>query len=113
MRPFRLVVGALLLAGSARADIITRAAAAGEGGGAQSTMENDLIAWAGAPKAISLPDLLQSAVRFAPALQNARLDIEIAEAQIAQTWARHDWRLSSRAPGRRRRASSRACRSRA
>src|SRR5258706_4032802 len=92
MRPFRLVVGALLLAGSARADVVTRAAAAGEGGGG-STMENDLIAWAGQPRAVTIGDLLQSTVRLAPALQNAKLDIAIADAQIAETWARRDWRL--------------------
>src|SRR5437763_1024263 len=93
MRPFG-VVSLLLVAGSARADIVTRAAAAGEGGGT-SAMENDLIAWAGQPRAITLPELLQSAVRLAPALQNARLVIAIAEAQIAETWERHAWHVQA------------------
>src|ERR1051326_9011049 len=95
MRPFRLLIAVLLFAGSARADVVTRAAAAGDGGGggAASAMENDLIAWAGQPKEITMADLLQSAIRLAPALQNAKLDIAIAEAQIAQTWQRRDWRL--------------------
>jgi outer membrane protein TolC len=55
----------------------------------------DLTQWAGEARASSLPDLLQVAVRQAPALQNARLDIAIAEARIQQTWARNDWQLSA------------------
>src|SRR6185503_17402708 len=47
----------------------------------------------------SLPDLLQVAVRLAPALQTAKLDIEIAEAQIRQTWARRDWLFTAEAQG--------------
>src|SRR5437763_1524213 len=99
MRPFRLIVCALLVAASAHADVVTRAAAAGEGGGGTSAMENDLIAWAGQPKEITMADLLQSAIRLAPALQNAKLDIAIAQAQIEQTWSRRDWRLLAQGTG--------------
>src|SRR5262245_38414789 len=96
------VVAALLaitIATSARADIVTRAAGGAGGGGsgsaAPSAMENDLIAWAGEPKAITLPELLQNAVRQAPTLQTAKIDIQIADAQIAQTWERHAWHLQA------------------
>ena len=42
----------------------------------------------------TLPALLELAVRTAPSLQTAKLDIEIAEAQIQQTWERHDYFLA-------------------
>jgi outer membrane protein len=58
-----------------------------------------LLAWAGPMRATSLPELLQIAVRQAPSLQTARLDIEIAEDQIEQTWARYDWLLDGQAGG--------------
>src|SRR5262249_16597055 len=102
MRMFRGAVTALLIAGSARADVITRVAGdapGGGGSGAPSAMENDLIAWAGQPKAITLPELLQLAVRQAPPLQSAKLDIAIAEAQISETWERHAWRIQAQASG--------------
>jgi outer membrane protein TolC len=82
---------------SARADWLSRAvdkaAPAGPGGGTTTPAEpnfDDLIAWAGEPRPITLPQLLQIAVKQAPTLQNARLDIAVAEAQIVETWARHD-----------------------
>src|SRR5439155_990932 len=77
-----------LMVGVARADLMTRALAAGESG---AGADADLLSWAGAPQPITLPELLQLAVRQAPALQSARIDIAIAEAQIAETWARRDW----------------------
>jgi outer membrane protein len=82
----------------ARADLLTRAVAAAAGddaGGGAPVQPADLTAWAGPARATNLPELLQTAVRQAPALQTARIDIAIAEAQIQQTWARNDWALSA------------------
>jgi outer membrane protein TolC len=56
----------------------------------------DLLSWAGAPRATTLPELLQHAVRNAPALASARIDIAIAEARILQTRARDDWQLAAK-----------------
>ena len=56
---------------------------------------DDVVSWAGEPTPITLPELLQLAIRQAPALQNAKLDIAVAEAQIAETWARHDWTVQA------------------
>ena len=95
----RRVLLALLIACpvAARADLLSRAMPDSGGGGGSAAPapadDADLVAWAGQPKDISLGDLLQLAVRQAPALQNARIDIAIAEAQIEQTWARRDWNL--------------------
>jgi outer membrane protein len=55
------------------------------------------LAWAGTVESTSLPNLLQLAVRLSPTLANAKLDIEIAEAQIQQTWARRDWLFAAQA----------------
>jgi len=60
-----------------------------------------LTEWAGEPRATTLPELLQLTVRQSPALQNAKLDIAIAEARIQQTWARNDWLLKAQASGSR------------
>jgi outer membrane protein TolC len=103
----RLVVVAALLgtASAARADILTRAIGdvTGGGGGSASAppsdVPDDLIAWAGEPRAIALPELLQTAVKQAPTLQGARIDILVAEAQIAETWARADWHVGAVASG--------------
>ena len=54
---------------------------------------DDLMAWAGQPKPTTLPELLLVLVRQSPALQNAKLDIEIAQARVEQTYARGDWHL--------------------
>src|ERR1044071_3573586 len=54
---------------------------------------DDLMVWAGQPKPITLPELLLVLVRQSPALQNAKLDIEIAQARVEQTYARGDWHL--------------------
>src|SRR5450432_2955560 len=87
----------------AHADLLRRAldgvdpgGGAGSGSGsASSQQEDDLVTWAGEAKPITLPELLQMAIRQAPALANAKLDIAVAEAQVAETWARHDWTLGS------------------
>jgi outer membrane protein TolC len=60
-----------------------------------------LIQWAGEPRPITLPELLQLTVRQAPSLQSAKLDIAIAEARIEQTWARNDWLLAAQLTGSR------------
>ena len=87
----------------AHADLLKRVLADGDGGGgtpiAASADANDLVAWAGQPKEITLPELLQLAIRQAPSLQNAKIDIAVAEAQISQTWARHDWTVRAQATG--------------
>jgi outer membrane protein TolC len=88
------VVVIVLGASSARADVLTRAIAA-----AGDVANDDLIAWAGTPEAVALPDLLRLAVRQAPPLQNAKIDIEIAEAQISETWARNDWTVKAQLAG--------------
>ena len=53
----------------------------------------DLSAWAGEAKATSLAELLQTAIRQTPALSQARIDVDVAEAQIQQTWARNDYQV--------------------
>src|SRR5437868_3547275 len=60
-----------------------------------------LTQWAGEPRATTLPELLQLTVRQSPALQNAKLDIAVAEARIQQTWGRNDWLLKAQATGSR------------
>jgi len=103
----RRVLFALVLAMPtvAHADLWTRAVPdTGGGGGSGSASSSlsddaDLIAWAGEPQPISLGQLLQLAVRQSPALQNAKIDIAVAEAQITETWARHDWLVQAQATG--------------
>lgn len=89
------------LPANAHADLLERVldAEAGTGGSAStsSAQESDLVEWAGQPLPITLPELLQLAVQKAPALANAKLEIAIAEAQVAQTWARHDWTVGAQA----------------
>jgi hypothetical protein len=78
----RAVLLTLLMTSSvAHADLVTRALdEAGTAGGAQpaQSVENNLLSWAGPVRQTTLPDLLTVAVRLAPALQTAKLDIEIA-----------------------------------
>jgi len=108
MRRFSVVCCALaalvvVAPARARADLITRVFdQATPGGGTakpgsttSASVENDLSAWAGEAKPITLGALLQVAVRQAPALANARLDIAIADAQIQETWVRNDWRIQA------------------
>src|SRR5262245_25120366 len=94
---FRGVLFILLATtGAARADLTSRALdTIDEGGGTK----NNLIAWAGVAKQTTLPERLQLAVRFAPALQSPKLDIEIAEAQIQETWERRDWIVNGQVAG--------------
>jgi outer membrane protein TolC len=98
----RAILFALLMtSGVASADVFTRALdkAGSAGGSAAPTVDNNLLSWAGPVRQTSLPDLLQTAVRLAPTLQTAKLDIEIAEAQIQQTWSRKDWLFDAQARG--------------
>ncbi len=60
-----------------------------------ATDPDDLSTWAGAARATSLPDLLKSAVARTPGLAGAKLDIEIAEARIQQTFSRDDWQIQA------------------
>lgn len=105
----------ILGATAARADVLPRVLlqqADPTGGGApvptpapppaEPEPVDDLAAWAGPARQTSLPELLQLAVRQAPALQSARIDIAIAEARIQQTYARDDWQLRAQALGSRR-----------
>jgi len=107
MRLSRLVclLFALIAGSSSRgqADVLGHALKAAEqqaGGGTASQMP-DLIQWAGEPRAITLPELLQITVRQAPNLLVARFDIAVAEARIEQTWARNDWQLQAQIKGQR------------
>lgn len=94
-----LALAALLASpATAKADLLSHALgqAGDSSGGAPPTpkpQDPDLTAWAGPAQPSTLPDLLQHAVRNAPALASARLDIAIAEAQIEQTYARDDWHI--------------------
>jgi outer membrane protein TolC len=87
----------------ASADVLGRALAAAAddqtGGTPPPQQPADLTSWAGEAHATTLPDLLQSAVRQAPALASATLDIAVAEARIQQTWARNDWRIDGQITG--------------
>ena len=97
---FRAVLFSLLLtSGVAHADLVTRALDEAAPGSAKPSVDNNLLSWAGPVRQTSLPELLQISVRLAPALQTAKLDIAIAEAQIQQTWARHDWLFTAEASG--------------
>jgi outer membrane protein TolC len=103
---FRTVLFTLVMTSSvAHADLVARAFdEAGTGGSAPAgqpaaSVENNLLSWAGPVRQTSLPDLLQVAVRQSPSLQTAKLDIEIAEARIQQTWSRRDWLFTAEAQG--------------
>ncbi|MGN6107601.1 MAG: TolC family protein [Kofleriaceae bacterium] len=106
----------LLAPATVHADLLARALHAGddEGGSAPSAppqtpptaptaaptdgapeQPDDLTAWAGPARPTSLPELLQVAVRQAPSLATAQIDIAIAEARIQQTWSRDDWQINS------------------
>ncbi len=54
---------------------------------------------AGPARAVGLPELLELAVRQAPVLAQARIDLEVAEAQIAQAQAWSDWALGAGVAG--------------
>ncbi len=97
----RAVLFMLLATSSvAHADLLARALDETPAGGAPAaSAPNNLISWSGPVRQTSLPDLLQIAVRLAPALQTAKLDVAIAEAQIQQTWSRRDWLFTADARG--------------
>jgi outer membrane protein TolC len=107
MRFSRLVclLFALIAGTSSRgqADVLGHALKAAEqqAGGGAATQTPDLIQWAGEPRAITLPELLQITVRQAPNLQAAKLDIAVAEARIEQTWGRNDWLVKAQLTGSR------------
>ena len=104
---FVVVGGAHVARADSLAHVVTAAGVQpgqpiGPGGGAQKTPAppapaDDLITWAGQSKATTLPELLAVLIRQSPALANAKLDIEIAEAQVQQTYARGDWHLEGTA----------------
>lgn len=108
--PFRsaLLAAALLAAGegAARADEVRvgwRMLTQGEGGGgaaAQPTPPPTLADVAGAPRAVTLPELLALAIRQAPALQLAEIDIAITEAAIESTLSIDDWLLDANVSAR-------------
>ncbi len=93
----RVVVAALLVLVPVQgnADVLGRMfKAPGEPGGtAPPAPTDDLMSWAGPSRTTTLPELLQLAVKQSPSLANAKLDIEIAEARIAQTRSRDDWQI--------------------
>jgi outer membrane protein TolC len=98
---FTLIAGA---PSGVHADVVGRALKAGAqppGAGAPPPRTPTLTEWAGEPRAITLPELLQITVRQAPNLQAARIDIAVAEARIEQTWARNDWLLQAQLQGSR------------
>ena len=103
MRLVKLVTALVLMMPIiSHADVITRAlGAADEGGAATVDPANDLLAWAGTARPTTLPELLQHAVQHAPALQTARFDIAIAEAQISETQVRNDWVIKAQLTGSR------------
>lgn len=80
----------------ARADLLAQAVDAAK---AAPPPSNTLLAWAGSARQTTLPELLQIAIQQSPALATAKLDIEIAEAQIEQTWGRNDWFVAAQANG--------------
>lgn len=96
---FAAVLLAVLASTPARADVVGRmlAAADDQSGGKAPPASTDMSSWAGEARPVTLPELLQLAVREAPALQSARIDVEIAEALIQQTWARRDWLVGATA----------------
>ena len=108
MRLARLAcVSFIVLGVSSRgeADVLGRVLSIGaQPGGAPATpapgtqppaQSADLSAWAGEARATTLPELLQVAVRQAPTLQNARIDIAFAEAVIQATYGRNDWLVAA------------------
>jgi len=95
MRLRLVLIASLMAPGVASADLLTQAIDKAAPPAPAST----LLAWAGPAKATSLPELLQIAIQQSPALATARLDIEIAAAQIEQTWGRNDWFVGVQANG--------------
>lgn len=67
----------------------------GAGTPAPAAPDPDLLELAGTPASVSLPELLQLAVRQSPALLSAQIDIAIAEARIEQARAIDDYQVSA------------------
>ncbi|MCA9675035.1 MAG: TolC family protein [Myxococcales bacterium] len=57
--------------------------------------DTTISAVAGTPTEVTLPQLLQLAVRQSPSLELAKIDIEIAEAEIEQSTAIDDWSVGA------------------
>lgn len=94
MRLRALVLSLALAPGIARADLLAQAIDK-----AVPPPSTNLLSWAGPARTTSLPELLQIAIQQSPALATAKLDIEIAEAQIEQTWVRNSWTIGGQANG--------------
>ncbi len=79
---------------------LARADQPGGGGAAAPAPTAPLLADVSGPaKSVSLADILQLTIRQAPALAQAKIDIEVAEAQIAQAQAWSEWAIRARAEG--------------
>lgn len=96
------LVGGVLLAaaeGGAHADDIHHAfrmlTQDGGGGAAATAPPPTLADVAGGPRAVTLPELLVLAIRQAPALLLAEIDIQIAEGQVEATRAIDDYLLGA------------------
>jgi outer membrane protein len=101
---FGVLLAVLGLSSSAGADVLGRLLAVADsqqGGTPPPSQSPALTAWAGEARAVTLPELLQIAVRQAPSLQTARIDVAIAEARIQQAWARNDWLVQAQLFGAR------------
>jgi outer membrane protein len=61
-----------------------------------SATQSTLADIAGPATNVTLADILQATIRHAPALQSARIDIEIALATIEETYGLTDWILGAR-----------------
>lgn len=99
-------VGMLALAPPVLADLLKRVLPDGDGASSAnshpagaSQLPDSLFTWAGTATQVTLADLLQFAIRQSPALQSAKIDLTIAEAQVEQTWARRDWTARVQASG--------------
>lgn len=100
-RRLLVVLASVLAVAPAHADLVGRMLrqVGDPAGGKPPPSTDDLTAWAGPARATSLPELLQIAVRQAPALASAQIDIAIAEARIEQTLSRDDWQLRAQLLG--------------
>lgn len=93
------VLSLLVVGGStAHADLLGRAVRVavdgpGGGGGTPPQQPADLTSWAGPARPTSLPELLSLAIKQAPSLAAAQIDIAIAEAQMWQVYSRDDWQV--------------------
>jgi outer membrane protein len=70
-----------------------------DAGGAPVTPPPTITDVAGAPRPITLPEVLSLAVRQAPELERATIDIEIAMARIEEARAYQDWDVAANLRG--------------